>query len=137
MGEGREPSPAQAESVDEPAALPEGAARVLAELRQRTSVIGSLSREVADRLGSLERDLQRSRDLEERLGALMRDTPSAEQMAALDGLLQTWSQRPSDLMVMVRLSEEAERLAGIVRAFTRIQSSLDESSVNASVTVTE
>jgi hypothetical protein len=123
----QEVPPPLEEALSEPDRGFKAASVLLAKLRQRTSEILTLNQELADVLSSLERESQGAMDLEERLRAVMKDTPSQAQTTALEDLLQTWSQRPSDLMVMVRLSEEAERLSGVVRAFVQIENILDRS----------
>lgn len=74
-----------------------------------------------ERVAQLEDQLDRSRAMREQVLAALSTTADADQLQALAALLGAWTQRPNDLLVMVKLSEESSRIASVVQALQQIR----------------
>lgn len=97
----------------------------LREIRDREHVGQERDLELVERLRALEEDHSRSLAAREQLRALVRAPATAEQLAGLQAILDAWVRRPNDLLVMVKLSEQASLLLDVVAAFRLLRTQVD------------
>lgn len=79
----------------------------------------------AERLRTLETDRIQSIALRESLREVVLRPASAEQLGGLHAILNAWVRRPNDLLVMVKLSEQASVLVDIIASFREIRVKLE------------
>jgi hypothetical protein len=114
-------SPAEPAHPEDPLALAaqlaDRLAQALTELRAtEVSIRGGIPGEE----GSLAVDdaLARAREI-------VSASPSSDEITELDALLRLWLERPTDLLVMIKLSEKAPTLGALVRAWADLRNTLE------------
>ena len=98
----------------------ESLAELLRELEQDADSLRSSSREIAERARQMEAsaaDLEayKARVREAAIGGM-----DSDGLRSMSELVDALVKKPSDLLVMVKISEQAERLAAIVRAHAKV-----------------
>lgn len=86
---------------------------------------GALDSDLVGRLQALEERARRADGLERRLQDVATSAASSEEIVALSALLSAWVQRPNDLLIMVKLSEQASTLVRVLDAFSALRRLLD------------
>lgn len=120
--------PAGADRLAAAVQVAESLSRLLRDLRDEMEGTQQLARDMADRARLLEADAQRTLSLRQRLRAEAEVSSTGDEVRAMAELIDALASKPSDLLIMVKVSEQAERLAAIVRAHERVLRVLEEES---------
>jgi hypothetical protein len=88
--------------------------------------LGLAEQLVADlrRLLALEKDVHQLTATHLALAETARAGPGDEDLASLEALLAAWADRPNDLLVMVKIAEQARTLAGLAVTLRTIRRQL-------------
>lgn len=94
---------------------------VLHALQDRERAAYRLDQETMERIRRLERSARQIASVHNALQEQLRLDLDDDEFGTLESLLHAWTERPNDLLVMVKLAEQSTMLAQIVAAFREIR----------------
>jgi len=122
-------APEPRDPLDEAAQAAMQLATMLDDLVKQAGQEGAEARHMAERLKQLEARDSWAAEWRQGLQRAVNPSLTVEEVRSTLEVLEGLVQKPADLLVMVRLSEKAAELAGIVRAYAEVRRLMEASEV--------